>query len=57
MVTEGAFLDDWPDMEIGIKLVELVSVERFLNLLTLVTEDLFSFLREIEDHLIIFPLN
>lgn len=47
----------WLDMEIGIKLVELVSVERFLNLLTLVTEDLFSFLREIEDHLIIFPLN
>lgn len=39
MVTDGAFLDGWPDMEIGIKLVEFVSVERFL-----VTEDLFSFL-------------
>lgn len=43
MVTDGAFLDGWSDIEIGIKLVELVSVERFLYLITLVTKDLLSF--------------
>lgn len=43
MVTDEAFLDGWPDMVIEIKLVELVSVGRFLNLLTLVKKDLSLF--------------